>query len=245
MNKKNKKLEGELIFGVHPLLECLRARRRKVISIYTTKPTPKSFALIEREMPKYKIPIQYVSRDILQKMAGSTDHQGIVSWVRTFPFRKKVFDSQKQKFIVMLDGIQDPRNVGAIIRSAYCAGAQGVVLCKKGASPLSAVALKASAGLAEHMEILLAPSSEWAAQTLKEAGYNLYMAVFNGKSAIKVEYKEPLCLVIGNEAIGVTKGIMRMGTNVTLPQRSDGISYNASVAAGILLFHIGVQSGRI
>jgi len=245
MKKKNKQVVGELIFGIHPIVECLKAKRRKLISLYTTKPHPKAFSQIERLMPKYKVPIQYVSRDVLHKMAGSTDHQGVIAWVREFPFRKKEFNPEKQKFLVLLDGIQDPRNVGAIIRSAYCAGADGVVLCKKGGSPLSAAAVKASAGLAEHTEIFIAPSVQWAAQLLKEAGYNLYMAVFDGEPATKVNYKEPLCLVIGNEAVGVSKSILKYGTKITLAQRSSDISYNASVAAGILLFYVGMKTGRI
>lgn len=245
MKKKNKQVAGELIYGIHPIVECLKAKRRKLISLYTTKPHPKAFAQIERFMPRYKVPIQYVSRDVLHKMAGSTDHQGVVAWVHSFPFRKKAFDPERQRFLVMLDGIQDPRNVGAIIRSAYCAGAQGVVLCKKGGSPLSAAALKASAGLAEHMEIFLASSPQAAVQFLGDAGYCLYMAVFKGESAIQVAYHEPLCLVIGNEAVGVTKGIVKYGTPITLPQRSADISYNASVAAGILLFYVGTKNGHI
>jgi len=245
MKKKTKKTVGELIFGIHPVVECLKAKRRKIISIYTTKPKPKSFDLIERSLPAYKIPIQYVTRDILHKMAGSIDHQGVIAWVGSFPFRKKPFDTKKQQFLVMLDGIQDPRNVGAIIRSAYCAGVQGVILCKKGGAPLSAVAIKASAGLAEHMEILIAPSTVWGAQRLKDAGYHLYLAVLNGESATDCTYSEPLCLVIGNEAVGVTKSIVKYGTPVTLAQRQADISYNASVAAGILLFHIGVKNRRI
>ncbi len=245
MSKKNKQIEGELIFGVHPIVECLKAKRRKIISIYTTKPQPKAFVQIERLLPQYKVPIQYVSRDVLHKMAGSTDHQGVIAWVRSFPFRKKDFNPEKQKFLVMLDGIQDPRNVGAIIRSAYCAGADGVVLCKKGGAPLSGVALKASAGLAEHMEILIASSSQSAVQILKGAGYHLYMAVFNGKSALDCSYEGPLCFVVGSEGAGVTKSIIRYGTQITLPQRSSDISYNVSVAAGILLFHIGAITKRI
>ena len=245
MKKKAKNSVGELIFGIHPIVECLKAKRRKIISIYTTKPQPKNFALIERSFPAYKIPIQYVARDVLHKMAGSTDHQGVIAWVSSFPFRKKPFDVKKQKFIVMLDGIQDPRNVGAIIRSAYCAGAHGVILCKKGGAPLSAVAFKASAGLAEHMEILISPSPVYAAQRLKEAGFHLYLAVLKGQSATDCAYKEPLCLVIGNEAVGVTKSVIRYGTPIKLAQRDADISYNASVAAGILLFHIGIKNGYI
>jgi len=245
MKKKQKQVAGQLIFGIHPIVECLKAKRRKIISLYTTKPHPKAFKEIERNLPKYKIPVQYVTRAILAKMAESTDHQGVIAWVREFPFRKKPFDPQKQKFIVLLDGIQDPRNVGAIIRSAYCAGADGVVLCKKGGSPLSATAVKASAGLAEHMEIMLLSSVQAAAQELKNAGYNLFMAVFDGTPVTECEFTEPLCLVIGNEAIGVSKSILKLGTGVTIPQRSADISYNASVAAGILLFQAGSKTGKI
>jgi len=245
MKKKTKKVAGQLIFGIHPIVECLKAKRRKIISLYTTKPHPKAFKDIERLLPKYKVPIQYVSRDVLHKMAESTDHQGVIAWVRDFPLRKKLFDPSKQKFLVLLDGIQDPRNVGAIIRSAYCAGADGVVLCKKGGSPLSAVAVKASAGLAEHMEIALFPSPHAAAQQLKDAGYNLYMAVFDGQSAAECDFDQPVCLVIGNEAVGVSKSILKLGTGVTIPQRSADISYNASVAAGILLFLVGTKNKRI
>ena len=243
--KKNNQVVGELIYGIHPIVECLKAKRRKLISIYTTKPHPRAFEQIERLLPHSRIPIQYVSHEILHKMAGSTDHQGVIAWVQAFPFRSKPFDPERQKFLVMLDSIQDPRNVGAIIRSAYCAGADGVVLCRKSGAPLTGAAAKAAAGLCEHMEIMLAPSPVSAALSLKEAGYNLFMAVFNGEVATQVHYKEPLCLVIGDEAIGISKEIARFGTPVTLPQRSADISYNASVAAGILLFHIGTCSGRI
>ena len=245
MSKKKKekaKVTGELIFGIHPLCEVLKAKRRKVISIYTTKPEPKAWRTIERLMPKYPVPIQYVSRDILFKMTGTTDHQGVVAWVQKFPFRKKFFDPKKSQFLAMLDGIQDPRNLGAILRSAYCTGVSGVIITKKGSAPLNSVAIKSSAGLAEHLEIFIAPSAESAAQLLKEAGYTMYMAVFDGQDAHTCEFTEPLCLVIGSEGFGVSKGILKHGTPITLPQRTSDISYNASVAAGILLFLVGTKN---
>ena len=95
------------------------------------------------------------------------------------------------------------------------------------------------------MEIIIAPSPQAAVQQLSQAGYTLYMAVFNGEPAQSVRYQEPLCLVVGGEWGGITKSIIRLGTPVTLPQITADISYNASVAAGILLFHIGLQTGRI
>jgi len=240
--KEKAKLTGELIFGIHPLCEVLKAKRRKVVSIYTTKPEPKAWKSIERLLPKYPIPVQYVARDILHKLAGTTDHQGIVAWVQKFPFRKKFFNPTKQKFLVMLDGIQDPRNLGAILRSSYCTGASGVILIKKNSAPLNAVAIKASAGLAEHLEIFVAPSAESAVILLKEAGYTMYMAVFDGQDANTYSFEEPLCVVIGGEGFGVSKNILKWGKAITLPQRTSDISYNASVAAGILLFLVGTKN---
>jgi len=243
MAKKDKSKEvGELLFGVNPLVELLKAKRRKLIAIYTTKPEPKAWTIIKRLMPKYPVAIQYVKRDILTKMAGTTDHQGFVSWAQRFAYRKKFFDPQKQKFLVMLDGIQDSRNLGAILRSAYCTGVQGVILTKKGSCPLNAVAVKSSAGLAEHMDIFVAPSAQAAAQQLKDAGYAMYMAVFDGEDATAHEYKQPLCIVVGSEGFGVSKNILKYGTPITLAQRTPDISYNASVAAGILLFLVGTKN---
>jgi len=240
--KEKAKLTGELIFGIHPLCEVLKAKRRKVISIYTTKPEPKSWKSIEKLLPKYPIPIQYVNRDILYKMIGTNDHQGVVAWVQKFPFRRKFFNPTKQKFLVMLDGIQDPRNLGAILRSSYCTGVSGVIITKKNSAPLNAVVIKSSAGLAEHLEIFVAPSAESAAQLLKEAGYTMYMAVFDGQDAHTCEFIKPLCVVIGSEGFGVSKNILKWGKAITLPQRTSDISYNASVAAGILLFLVGTKN---
>ena len=238
MKKKSNKTTGELVYGLHPLIEILKAKRRKIASIYTTKPTPKGWKNVERYLPKYPIPIQYVSRDVLSRMAQTTDHQGVVTWVQAFPFRQKPFDPSKQKFILLLDGIQDPRNLGAILRSAYCTGVQGVIINKRNAAPLNAVAIKSSAGLAEHLEILQAPSAIAAAQELRKAGYPLLLATLDGQNAASARYTSPTCLVIGNEAIGISKELIKMGTQITLPQRTDDTSYNASVAAGILLFLI-------
>lgn len=244
MDKKNKP-QGELIYGIHPVIELLKAKRRKVISIYTTRPTPKAWPKVQKLLPEKPIPIQYVERDVLTKMAQTSEHQGVVAWVQNFTFRGKAFDPEKQKFLVLLDGIQDPRNVGAIIRSAYCTGADGVILASKFGAPLNAAALKASAGLAEHLEIMVAQTAQAAVQNLKTAGYTIYLAAFGGKNALEAQFQTPLCIVIGSEGEGIMPAILKAGVQVTLPQKTEDISYNASVAAGILLFLIGTQNKRI
>lgn len=243
MTKQKARLQ-ELIYGIHPIVELLKAKKRKLITIYTTKPEPKSWNEIARILPK-DVQFQIVARDVLHRIAGTTDHQGVVAWATPLVIRKKFFEPSKSPFLVMLDSIQDPRNLGAILRSSYCTGADGIIITAKQSAPLNATALKASAGLAERLEIYHASTAANAVQELKKAGYAIYFATLNGVDATTVTFNQPLCLVIGNEAVGVSKNIVSHGIEVKLPQKAEDISYNASVAAGILLFLIAQQNHKI
>ena len=245
MKKKTQQKDGEILFGIHPIIELLSAKKRKIYTLYTTKPEPKAWNQINRLMQKRSVNIQYTTREALSRLAGSSDHQGFVALVQPFPFLKQFFNPKKHKFLLLLDSIQDVGNVGAIMRSAYCTNCDGVIICKKGGAPLSAAALKASAGLAEHLNIYQAASVAQAVKDLKSSGYQLYLAALGGKDSRSVEYNMPLCLVIGNEATGITRSIMREGQHITLAQRTADISYNASVEAGILLFEIASSLHKI
>lgn len=232
----------ELVYGVHPLMELLKAKRRKIVTLYTTKPTPHAWRFIEPLLTK-ATQIQYVDKANLTRIAQTPDHQSFVALATPFIKRKKFFDPQITPFLLLLDSIHDPRNLGAILRSAYCTGIDGIILCGKNSAPLGATALKASAGLAEHLEIYEAPSAMAAAELLKKEHYTLYLATLNGKNATQVTYQKPLCLVIGNEATGIAQQLLTHGIQVQLDQRNSDISYNASVAAGILLFIMANQLG--
>lgn len=234
----------ELIYGIHPIVELLKAKRRRLLAIYTTKPYPKAWDQIVPLLPK-NLPVNHVTRDILTRMADTSDHQGVVAWAAPFIFRKKPFDPTKQPYIVMLDGIQDTRNMGAILRSAYCTGADGIIITKKQSAPLNASTIKASAGLAEHLEIIEYPSAIAAIQEIKKAGYTPYLAALGSTNVMEVTFTMPLCIVIGNEATGISPEILKLGTRIMLPQRTHDISYNASVAAGILFFLVATQSKKI
>ncbi|HEV2917362.1 MAG TPA: RNA methyltransferase [Candidatus Babeliales bacterium] len=241
---KNISLDA-LVFGIHPIIELLKAKKRKLLALYTTKPTPKEWKTIESYLPPYPIAIQYVSRDVLHRMAGTNDHQGVIGYAQPFPYYTKPFDTQKFPFIVFLDAIQDPRNLGAIIRSMYCTGASGLLLAKKNSAPLGAVALKAAAGLAEHLPIRIVASAQEALQELKAAKYTIYLALLQGQDARACTFTQPMCMIIGNEATGISKEFHKSGIAITLPQIRTDIAYNASVAAGILLFLIGSQHKKI
>lgn len=235
----------EFVYGVHPVLELLQAKRRKIGAIYTLNHPIKAWSQIKSLIPDY-IQVSLVTRDALTNMAGTSDHQGVLAYVSAFPFAKNMFDPVKQPFVLVLDGIQDVGNVGAIMRSAYCTGVDGIILTQKGCAPLNAAAVKASAGLAEHCNVFIAPTIGFAVQELQKSGYSLYLATLGkGENAANMTFKQPTALVIGNEEAGISSAILKTGTRVLLPQRRVDISYNASVAAGILLFLIGVQLKKI
>ena len=230
---------GDIVYGIHPIIELLKAKKRRPITCYTLKTQIKSWKSIQPLLAPYKVTVHHVDREKLNQVAGSTEHQGIVVVAAPFVFKKSCFDPKKQPFIVLLDGVQDVRNAGAIIRSAYCTGVNGIVLCKKDGAPMTGATLKASAGLAERMEIYQASSVSAAIQEITKAGYTIYVTALGGKkNALELSYKKPLCVIIGNEEKGVSSESLKAGTIVTLPQSSPDVSYNASVAAGIILFWI-------
>lgn len=239
--KQKSSIPQEVVFGIHPLIELLSAKKRTVYTVYTTKPTPKAWHSIEKLLPT-KTTVQYVTKAFLDKLAGNDDHQGVVAVAKPLSIRKSAFDPNKHPFILLLDGIQDTRNLGAILRSAYCTNVSGVIIPQKNSAPLSGATYKASAGLAEHVELYQPASALHGALEAKKAGYTLYMAALGGTNALEVAYKQPVCLVIGNEAVGISPEVLSLGQKITLPQKQSHISYNASVAAGILLLHIAYQT---
>mgnify|MGYP001019837488 CR=1 FL=1 len=227
---------GEIIFGVHPLVECLKAGKRSLITLYTTKPLPKGWERIKPYLPKRLPTIQYVTREALTRIAGSPDHMGLVALVGPFVYTSTPLVAKQKPRILLLDGIQDVGNLGSILRTAYCTGIDAIILARKGGCLITPGVLKASAGLAEHLSVYVVPSLAQAVGELKQLGYTLYMTVADGGvSAAEISFTAPYCLVIGSEEKGITPQLRTQGVQVTLPQR-DTSSYNASVAAGIFLF---------
>ena len=227
----------EIVWGYHSVCEVLRAKKRKILKVYTLKQSPKSWLKIKEEFSGSKFDIQYASKDTLTRIAGSDDHMGLVATVMPFRYKKTAFNPEEHPFILLLDAIQDVRNLGAILRTAYCVGKVGVVLLRKNSASLTAAAIKASAGLAEHLDIYIASSLNAVCSQLKKSGYNFYITVVNGGTDVsKIELKRPTCLVFGNEESGINSKVWSKEKKIRLPQVDEKASYNVSVAAGIFLF---------
>ena len=245
MKKKQTVKYSNIVYGVHPIIELLQSKRLKIGAIYTLKNPIKAWSSIVKLIPSH-IQVSMVTRETLDNVAGNKEHQGVLAFVGDFPFSQSIFTKEKHKFVVLLDEIQDVRNLGAILRSAYCTGVDGVVLVKENGASLTPAAFKASAGLAMHLAIYVAPSMKAAVTELKKGGYSVYCATLDGsQSVVDVSFQEPTALIIGNEESGISAEIAKMGTKILLPQRRADISYNASVAAGILMYSIGLQLKKI
>ncbi|MGX8706395.1 MAG: 23S rRNA (guanosine(2251)-2'-O)-methyltransferase RlmB, partial [bacterium] len=148
-------------------------------------------------------------------------------------------------FIVVLDGITDPHNLGAIIRSAECAGAHGVVIPERRAAGLSPAAAKAAAGALNHMPVARVKNLNRALEELKAAGLWITGAAMDGESAWSADLTGPIALVIGSEGDGIARlTLEKCDRVVSLPAKGHIDSLNASVAAGVLMYEILRQRGK-
>lgn len=207
----------EVIYGRHPVEEAERGRR----SVHQVWRSPEVNGLE------------------LEHRAGSPDHQGVVAEVDPYPYADpNALLRENDGIVVVLDQIQDPRNLGAICRSAEVAGVSGVVIPDRRAASVTAVVCKASAGAVEHMSIARVRNiSDWLADA-KEAGFWIWGADADAPSAhTEVDLTGPLVLVMGAEEKGLRP---RVASNcdglISIPRRGRVESLNVSAAASVLLF---------
>lgn len=233
-----------IVFGINPVREVLRAKQRAVYTMFITQPAPKAWGELKGLVPRH-VTVTQAPREQLTSKFGTTDHQGIVALVGKLPIRSRCFDVKYHPVVVLLDSIQDPRNLGAIIRSASCTSVSGIIVPQKNSAPLDGVTAKSSAGLIEYMPIYQPVSSAVAIEELKAAGYSIYLATAHGVDVRTAQFKEPLCIVIGSEGSGISTALLKKGQQIAIPQRVSDISYNASVAAGILFFYVNSSLKKI
>lgn len=226
-----------IVYGIHPINEVIRAKKRKIYEIYTRTDKSKQIELILSKIPSYTKVI-FCDKKRLDYIAGSADHQSIVAFVSPFIYQKINFVKSEYPAILCCDSIQDTKNLGALLRSAYCTNFSGVIIQEFGGTEITASVMKSSAGLAEHIPILKTKNIIDTIRQAKDNGYNILLADANGKSIDKYFLEAPIMLVIGNEHQGINKKLLSYGSIISLAQKESIISYNASVAGGILMYNI-------
>lgn len=200
---------------------------------------------IVREARKQKTLLQYVSRERLDSMSETKKHQGVIAKAAAYGYGtvEEMLENAEKKgeppFLILLDGIEDPHNLGAIIRTANLAGAHGVIIPKRRAVGLTATVAKASAGALNYTPVAKVTNLSAVMKELKEKGIWFVCADMEGEIMYRQDLTGPIGLVIGNEGEGVSKLIKENCDFVTsIPMKGDIDSLNASVAAGVLAYEI-------
>ena len=200
---------------------------------------------IVREIKKRNILHSFVSRDRLDQMSESGRHQGVIAQCAEYSYSEieDIFEKAKEKgedpFIIILDEIEDPHNLGAIIRTANLCGAHGVIIPKHRAAGLTSTAVRASAGAINYTPVVKVTNISKTIEELKERGVWFACADMQGEVMYRCNLKGPIGLVIGNEGNGVSRLVKeKCDYIVSIPMKGDIDSLNASVAAGVLCFEV-------
>jgi 23S rRNA (guanosine2251-2'-O)-methyltransferase len=238
------------VSGRNPVMELLKSDKQ-VDKLYVLKGDLKGS--INKIMGKAKdmgIVIQQVDKNKLDSMADGNAHQGVVALVTGFEYSevKDMVQLAKTRnespFLLVLDGIEDTHNLGAIIRTAECAGVHGVVIPKRRAAMVNQTVYKSSAGAVEHMMVAQVGNISQTIEDLKKEGLWIYGADMDGENEyFKTELKGAIALVIGNEGKGLSRLVKeKCDVLVKIPMTGKVGSLNASNAASILIYEVVRQS---
>ena len=200
---------------------------------------------ITREARKHDTLIKYVPRERLDQLSETGKHQGVIAYAAAYEYAevedilKNARDKGEEPFIFLLDNIEDPHNLGAIIRTANLAGAHGVIIPKRRAVGLTATVAKTSAGALNYTPVAKVTNLAATIDELKKAGLWFVCADMGGESMYRLNLKGPIGLVIGNEGEGVSRLVKEKCDYIaSIPMKGDIDSLNASVAAGVLAYEI-------
>lgn len=204
-----------------------------------------SMNTILREAKKHDTIINYVKKERLDQMSETGKHQGVIAYVAAYEYSTvddilaKAEEKGEAPFVFVLDDIEDPHNLGAIIRTANLAGAHGVIISKHRASGLTATVVKTSAGALNYTPVAKVTNISKTIEELKKKGLWFVCADMDGTTMYNLDLRGPIGLVIGNEGKGVSRLVKEKCDFVaSIPMFGDIDSLNASVATGVLAYEI-------
>jgi len=244
-NKQENRFEETMIEGRNAVLEAFRSGKTvdKLFVLDGCQDGP--VKTITREAKKQNTIIHYVAKERLDQLSETGKHQGVIAQVAAYRYAevedmlKLAEEKGEPPFLFILDGIEDPHNLGAIIRTANLAGAHGVIIPKRRAVGLTSTVAKTSAGALNYTPVAKVTNISATIEELKERGLWFVCADMGGESMYRLDLKGPIGLVIGNEGEGVSRLVREKCDFIaSIPMKGDIDSLNASVAAGVLAYEI-------
>jgi 23S rRNA (guanosine2251-2'-O)-methyltransferase len=234
-------LKQETIYGVRPVIEALRSKRREVFEVLDAAGNKE----VAEAAAASGVSVKKAPRARIEDLARGGAHQGVVARAGPYPYSDlDEILAAPDPLILVLDGVTDPRNLGAVLRAADGAGASGVVIPKDRAVGVTAAAVKASAGASEHVPVARETNLRRAIDRMKEASVWVYAAEVGGTTYTGLDLAGPVALVLGSEGRGVRR-LVREGCDgaVSIPMLGAVGSLNVSVAAAVLLYEARRQRG--
>ncbi|HTP64237.1 MAG TPA: 23S rRNA (guanosine(2251)-2'-O)-methyltransferase RlmB [Geobacteraceae bacterium] len=239
-------MKDEIIYGINPVVEALRGRRRAFELFVTGKESDRRFDKLLLLAKEKGVPVRQREKGDITRLCGTEHHQGAALRLEAFAYAaladilERRSGSGAPGLIVILDGVQDPHNLGAIIRSAACAGAHGVIIPRDRAVGITATVEKASAGAVETVPVAQVANIAQTLEELKKEGFWIYGAEGGASDSLyDQDFRGDTAVVIGGEGEGI-RPLVRKKCDylVSIPIRGGVSSLNASVAAGVVLFEI-------
>ena len=239
-------MKDEIIYGLNPVMEALRGTRRAFELFVAGAGSDRRFAKMLQLAKERDVPVRQREKGDLSRLCGTEHHQGVALRVEAFTYADlgdilgRCRESAESGLVVVLDGVQDPRNLGAIIRSAACAGAHGVVIPRDRAVGVTATVEKTSAGAVETIPVAQVANIAQTLEELKKEGYWIYGAEGKGSSSLyDQDFRGNVVVVIGGEGEGIRPLVRKKCDHlIAIPIRGGVNSLNASVAGGVMLFEI-------
>lgn len=235
--------DENLLVGRNPIREALKAGRPVEKLLVASGDLSGAAKDIVKMAKDANVIVQYVDRGRLDQIYPA--HQGMLAYVAAVPYvpveeiLARAAEKGEDPFLILLDGITDPHNLGAIIRSAECAGAHGVILPERRAAGLGPAAAKAAAGALNHMPIARVKNINRTIEDLQKRNIWVIGTAMDGENAFTADLTGPVALVIGSEGDGISRlTLEKCDRKLTLPMKGSIESLNASVAAGILMYAI-------
>lgn len=235
---------SDFIYGIHPVREALTVRGRQIREIWVSRSEQsRTVAEMLAQARELGIKTRSHERQRLDAKAGTTAHQGIIALLSPYSFADlddilKAAQRDEPALLLVLDGIQDPQNLGNLIRSAYVCGAHGVVVPKDRAASLTAAVAKASAGALEHMDVARVTNVKRTLELFKKQGiWVVGLTMEADQFLYELDFCEPTALVIGGEAKGIRPLVRRTcDLLAAIPQQGRLDSFNAATAGTMALY---------
>lgn len=200
---------------------------------------------IRREAKKQDVAVKYVTKERLDQLSVTGKHQGVIAVIAAYEYARieDLFDRAREKgeapFFILLDNIEDPHNLGAIIRTANLAGAHGIIIPKNRAAGLTATVARTSAGALNYTPVVKVTNLAKTIELLKKEGLWFVCADMGGTQMYQIDLKGSIGLVVGNEGSGVSRLVKeKCDFTASIPMKGDIDSLNASVAAGVLAYEV-------